>query len=145
MPFPDDVNPLVPGRIDRLRIAFAVRIAQRITEADGVLDAGEVGLLQRCFPDQMLQRAGFLDSRRVLTHEVDQVFRQALAELPQILTTSEKLDLVTLFHRTAAIDGETHPEELRILEEGAAMLLLPHRTLLEHLRHLGGRQTLIPR
>lgn len=145
MPFPDDVNPLVPARLDRLRIAFAVRIAQRITEADGVLDATEVELLERCFPVSMLQRAGFLDARRALTPEVDTEFRRALVELPQVLTTTEKLELVTLFHRAAAVDGEMHTEELRVLEEGAAMLLLPHRTLLEHLRHLGGRQTLIPR
>jgi uncharacterized tellurite resistance protein B-like protein len=145
VPFPDDVNPLVPGRVDRLRIAFAVRIAQRITEADGVLDAHEVDLLTRCFPAQTLQRAGFLDSRRALTPEVDTVFRQALVELPRVLTTAEKLELVTLFHRTAAVDGELHPSELSVLEEGAAMLELPHKQLLEHLRHLGGRQTLIPR
>lgn len=145
MPFPDDVNPLVPSRVDRLRIAFAVKIAQRITEADGVLDAHEVDLLVRCFPSQMLERAGFLDHQRRLMPEVEAVFRQALAELPTALSTKEKLELVTLFHRTAAVDGELHPAELRVLEEGAAMLLLPHKQLVEHLRHLGGRQTLIPR
>lgn len=145
MPFPDDVNPLVPSRVDRLRIAFAVRIAQRITEADGVLDATEVDLLARCFPVPMLQRAGFLDSKRNLMPEVETEYRRALAELPQILTLAEKLELVTLFHRAAAVDGEMHAEERRVLEEGAAMLQLPHKTLLEHLRHLGGRQTLIPR
>ena len=145
MTFPDDVNPLIPGRLDRLRIAFAVKIAQRITDADGVLDVGEVELLARTFPTAVLQRAGFLDARNALTPEVEIVFRQALVELPQILTTAEKLELVTLFHRTASVDGDLHPEELRILEEGAAMLQLPHKALLEHLRHLGGRQTIVPR
>jgi uncharacterized tellurite resistance protein B-like protein len=125
-----------PTRIDRLRIAFAVRVARRIVDADGVLDLSEIELLARTFPSALLHRAGFLDRRDLLTPAVDRAYREALAELPGVLTLTEKLDLVTLFHRTCDADGDIHPRELDVLRDAAAMLAVPRRTLDRHLSTL---------
>ncbi|MCB9688904.1 MAG: hypothetical protein H6738_16035 [Alphaproteobacteria bacterium] len=144
MGFPDAVNPVVPGRLDRLKIAFAVQIAKRIAEADGMWDLGEVELLTRTFPTAMMQRAGFLDHRRELMPEAQTMYRQALSELPRVLTMGEKLELLALFHKTCSVDGEIHPRELDVLVESGAMLQVPHDQLLTHLRNLSGKATLIP-
>lgn len=143
MGFPDAVNSVVPARLDRLKIAFAVQIAKRIAEADGMWDLGEVELLTRTFPTPMMQRAGFLDHRLQLMPEAQTLYRQALGELPRVLTMGEKLELLGLFYRTCSVDGEIHPRELDVLVESGAMLEVPHDQLLTHLRNLG-RGTLVP-
>lgn len=125
-----------PTRIERLRIAFAVRVARRIVDADGILDLSEIELLSRTFPNGVLRRVGFLDGRDLLTPEVDRAWRHALAELPRVLTLTEKLELVTLFHRTCDVDGDIHPRELDVLREAAAMLAVPRSTLDAHLGSL---------
>jgi uncharacterized tellurite resistance protein B-like protein len=137
MPFPESVDPANPTRLDILELAFAVRVAQRICEADGVIAASELELLGRAFPTELLVRSGLLDADHRVTEAAVTHFRSALAELPEVLTTEEKLELVTLFHRASAADGAVHPNELRVLEEAAAMLLLPKRALLARLAELG--------
>ena len=133
-----------PTRIDRMRIAFAVRVARKIVDADGILDLTEIELLARTFPSALLRRAGFLDARDLLTPAVERAYRQALAELPQVLTLSEKLELVTLFHRTCDADGDIHPRELDVLREAAAMLAVPRPTLDTHLSTLWSGPTIVP-
>ena len=144
MGFPDTVNPTHPTRLDRMRIAFAVKVAREIVDADGVLDMGEIELLTRAFPTPLMQRVGFLDTRTRLTPEVEAVFADALRELPRVLTLTEKLELVTLFHRTCLADGELHPSELDILMRAARQLVIPERALDDHLHHLRGGGTIVP-
>lgn len=132
-----------PTRVERMRIAFAVLVARRIVEADGILDLSEIELLARTFPTPVLDRAGFLDAHCELTSEVERMYGQALAELPRVLTMSEKLDLLTLFHRTCDVDGEIHPSELAVLREAAELLEVPQPTLDAHLDH-AWRGTIVP-
>jgi uncharacterized tellurite resistance protein B-like protein len=144
MAFPDRVDLEQPSRLDRLQIAFAVKVARAIVDADGVLDLGEIELLTMAFPTPMMENAGFLDAQEQLTPAVDDAYRKAVSELPRILTMPEKLDLVSLFHRTCMADGELHPTELDILLKAAVMLDIDEETLRDHLRSLKGGGTLVP-
>ncbi len=133
---PDSIVPADPTRLDRLRIAFVAVLARRVVAADGKWDQGEVELLSRTFPADLMARAGLLDGERRLTADVKKLYRQALAELPRVLTLDEKLDLLTLLHRTGAADGSMDEKEMAVLQEASAMLEVRYPALLEHLRNL---------
>lgn len=143
MPFPDAVDRAHPSRLDGLQLAFAIRVAQQIVHADGVLDRHELDLLSRTFPIPMLAAAGLTDGRGALLPGYEEAWRVAQRELPRVLTLTEKLDLVTLFHRTCLVDGELHPAELAVLRRAAAALEVPDGTLEAHLLHVRG-PTLVP-
>lgn len=143
MPFPDGVNRYRPSRLDSLQLAFSIRIAQEIVYADGVLDKHELDLLSRTFPIPVLAAAELTDERGRLLPGFEGAWRVAVSELPRVLTLTEKLDLVTLFHRTCLVDGELHPDELEVLRRAARLLEVPDGTLDAHLLHVRG-PTLVP-
>ena len=144
MPFPEDADPVRPTALDRLRVAFAVHEAKRIVDADGILDVGEIELLVLAFPNPWLRTCGFLDERTRLTPACEAAYHEALEVLPRSLSLEQKLELVTLFHRTCMVDGELHERELQLLLEAARRLGVPGPALREHLRKLRGAGPLAP-
>lgn len=136
LPFPAGVHPDCPSPIEQLQIAFAVSIARRIVEADGILDLDEMHLLVMVFPDRLLRACRFVGPDTSLTAAFHRAHVEALRVLPRILDTQQKLDLVTLFHRTCVVDGELHPQELVVLREAADTLVLDRSRVREHLKAL---------
>jgi uncharacterized tellurite resistance protein B-like protein len=137
MAFPDDVDKNAPTRLERCKVAFACSVARRITEADGVIDMGEVDLLMRVFSDELMQACGFLADDRALTAEFDVALMDAKRLLPKHLSLDDKLGLVTLFHATVMADGEATAMEESIMLQAANELRVPNETLQSHLSSLG--------
>lgn len=131
MAFPEGANP--DRELDRMKIAFSVFVAKLIVDADGIVDFGELKLLSQVFPDATLQRMGFMDLEGGLTDQYRKAYTQAMRELPNALELDDKLELVTLFHRTCMADGELMQAELLVLREAAEVLGIPLTVLSRHL------------
>lgn len=145
MPFPDDIDIERPSPLEQLQIAFACSIAREIVAADGILDIDEVRLLMMVFPDHLMRTCRFLGPDTRLTDAYHRAYVEAVRILPRVLDTSQKLDLVTLFHRTCVVDGELHPKELVVLRTGARALGLDDPTVRAHLASLPGSLTTLRR
>jgi len=144
MAFPEDADPENPTELDRLRLAFAVFVGRKIVEADGLLDIEEIDLLTMAFPNEWMRTCGFIDGDTQLTERCHRAYADAQKILPLTLSLREKLNLVTLFHRTCMVDGELHELELAVLMEAASELDVPAKALREHLLDLRGGGTLVP-
>lgn len=141
MAFPDDVDASRPSPLEQLQIAFAAQIARDIVSADRILDIDEVRLLMMVFPDDLMRSCHFLDAGTELTDAFHRAYVEALRVLPRVLDRERKLDLVTLFHRTCAVDGEIHPSEVDVLKRAARTLEIDDVTLDAHLASLQGSLT----
>ena len=144
MPFPDGADLDAPTDLDRLQVAFAVQVARNIVDADGFLDMDEVELLCLVFPNDWMRALGFIDENTELTPAVGQWYQRSLRELPRRLDHDQKLNLVTLFHRTCVADGQLHHRELSILMDAAKKLHLPRDHVKVHISMLKGGGTLVP-
>ncbi len=127
-----------------MQVAFAVHFAKRIVDADGILDMKEIELLTMAFPNPWMSACGFLDNGTNLLPAYESVYRESLRTLPKALTLTQKLDLVTLFHRTCMADGELHQDELEILFEAARKLHISRGAVRKHLANLRCGGTLVP-
>ncbi|MCB9693495.1 MAG: TerB family tellurite resistance protein [Alphaproteobacteria bacterium] len=141
MPFPDDVDIDRPSPIEQLQIAFSVHIAREIVAADGILDIDEMKLLMLVFPDRLMRSCRFVGPDTELTEAFHRAHVEAVRTLPRILDTQQKLDLITLFHRTCVADGELHPKELSVLKGAARILEVDPMLLKVHLKGLHGSLT----
>lgn len=129
-------DPAHPTDLDRMRVAFAIQVAQRISEADGILDLSEIEFLMRLFPDSVLRACGFLDEQTRLTDTARAWSDQARTALAKQLTTEQKLELVSLFHEACMVDGEMHPSEIRQLMQAAGDLGLSRDVVFAHIGSL---------
>ena len=136
MAFPVDIDSSRPSPIEQLQIAFAVQIAREIVAADGILDIDEMRLLMLVFPDELMRACRFVGPDTNLTEAYHRAYVEALRVLPMILDTDQKLELLTLFHRTCVVDGELHPKELVVLRSAATSLGLDGTAVKTHLRTL---------
>jgi uncharacterized tellurite resistance protein B-like protein len=144
MAFPDDADPNNPSELDRMRLAFAVFVGRRIAEADGILDIDEIDLLTLAFPNAWMETCGFIDENTQLTEACRRAYDDACKILPVSLNLTEKLDLITLFHRTCMADGKLHERELALLMSAAQLLHVPGADLRTHLLELRGTGSLVP-
>jgi uncharacterized tellurite resistance protein B-like protein len=114
---------------ERMRIAFAIRLVDRIVRADGVVHDGERRFVVDLFPPDLLQRLG-------LEHPaaVDEYFEAAKEALPIQLGHHDKLALVGLFFSACASDGSLDAREMRVLKEGGEMLGLSREQVVKYLR-----------
>lgn len=145
MGFPTEVDPDRPSPLEQLQIAFAVHIAREIVAADGILDIDEMNLLVMVFPDRLMRACRFVGPDTRLTEAFHRAHVEAMRVLPQVLDTDQKLELVTLFHRTCVVDGELHPAELAVLSGAAGALELDPLRLKAHLRGLHSSLTSLRR
>jgi len=116
-----------------LKTAFALHVARMIVEADEVLDYDEMHVIERAFPSSRLRALGFLDDSGRFTSRYDDALARALQVLPREVTLAEKLELVTLFHRTCMADGDLDPREVKVLHHAAEMIDLSAASLARHL------------
>ncbi len=145
MPFPENAAPdAPPTELDKLQVAMAVQVARRIVDADGVLDLSEVQLLSEAFPNQWMQRCGFVDQAGQLTPAVEAFAARAESELANRLNLPQKLELITLFHNTCMVDGEMHQLELEVLTEAARRLHIPRGRFRQHLAGLRAGPESVP-
>ena len=126
-------NPTHPTDLDRMRVAFAIQVAQRISNADGILDLSEIEWLMRLFPDDVLQACGFLDEHTHLTEATQTWARKARERLSAQLTTDQKLELISLFHEACMVDGEMHPREIQHLMRASRDLGLTREVVFAHI------------
>jgi uncharacterized tellurite resistance protein B-like protein len=141
MPFPTDIDVERPSPLEQLQIAYACYIAREIVAADGILDIDEMRLLMMVFPDSLMRSCRFLGPDTRLTEAYHRAYVEATRILPLVLDAQQKLDLVTLFHRTCVVDGELHPKELVVLQRAAKNLAIPPVRLQRHLADLHGSLT----
>ncbi len=144
MAFPDGIDPIHPSRLDRLRVAFAARVARDIVDADGILDMSELDLLGRVFPDKLMRSCGFVDASGTLTHVFTQMADEASGVLNQELGLALKLELVSVFHEAAFADGISEDAELQVLEGAAEALGVTRIQLQRHVAALRAHRTLVP-
>ena len=122
--------------IDRLKLAFAVYLAQKIFEADAHVDYQEMKLFGQIFPRQLLRGFDFIDHNDAFTQSFEEARQAALEELPFNLDTSEKLDLLTLLHGACMADGDLESRELDELRRGADLLGVSPNEFTQHLAQI---------
>jgi len=115
----------------QLKMAFALQTAERVVEADGVVDDDEVAFLARTFPEEDVKRL-WLDDVALR----DTLARQASEELKEILGYHEKLALLSTFFAACYSDGRLEVRELRVLKEASAALGLQSEDVVNYLQKL---------
>jgi uncharacterized tellurite resistance protein B-like protein len=126
----------VTDDLERWKTAFTMFIARLVVDADGIVDFGELKLLAAVFPDSHLRTLGFLDESGGFTQAYKDAYLEAMRELPNRLNLSQKLDLVSVLHRTSMADGELLQSELLVMREAAEVLGIPLPVLSTHLQTL---------
>ena len=115
----------------QLKMAFALQTAERVVEADGVVDDDEVAFLARTFPEEEVKRL-WLDDVALR----DTLARQAGEELKELLGYHEKLALLSTFFAACYSDGKLEVRELRVLKEASATLGLKSEDVVTYLQKL---------
>lgn len=107
---------------EQLDAAFRLWAARRVANADEELTRGEIDLVARHLPDQMLVRLGFLDPDAMALTPLYHVAKgRALTELPKRMNDAQKANLLA-FLRAVALDGGEQPEESQVIAEIVALL-----------------------
>jgi uncharacterized tellurite resistance protein B-like protein len=114
---------------ERMRLAFALRLVDRIVQADGVVRDDEKQFVSNLFPTDLLQRLGLDESAAV-----DEYFAEACEALPILLGHHDKLALVGLFFSACCSDGSLDAREMRVLKEGGEMLGLSREQVVKYLQ-----------
>lgn len=100
-----------------LALAFQLHVMDLLTEADLTTTDDERAFLDRHFPLQDLQAAGFCDAAGARTAAFQDAAVRALEVLPKGLDDAGKLALLDACYRLALADGEFR------LGEGAVILM----------------------
>jgi len=116
---------------DQLKMAFALQTAERVIEADGVIEDDELAFIARTFPEEDVKRL-WLDDTALR----DTLARQAGEELKDILGYHEKLALLSTFFAACYSDGKLEVRELRVLKEASATLGLENEDVVNYLQKL---------
>lgn len=114
---------------ERLRLAFALGITQRILQADGVVDPQETEWATELFPPDLLGRLGLLDP--AIQAEYFEAARQVL---PSSLGHHDKLALIGLFFSACYSDGRVDAREMRVLKEAAEQIGLTREEVVKYLQ-----------
>ena len=116
---------------DQLKLAFAYKIAERVVEADGVVDDDERAFLVRTFPPEQLEEL-WLDDPALR----DTLASQAETELKDQLGYHEKLGLLSSFFAACYADGRVQVQELQVLRDASLALGLDKSEVVTYLRKL---------
>ena len=119
--------------MERMKIAYAIHVANEIVGADEVIDESEVALLGQLLPAPKLIRFNFLDSEGHLTDHYRMALEDAHRLLPSAMSSADKLNLLGELHRAALADGKLHPGEYIALCKAAGELGVPQEELQQHL------------
>lgn len=121
-------GPRATAELERLKIAYAMRVAKRIVAADGIVDSDEKAFLAEAFPEAIIE-VHALASEEAL----DQAADEAEACLKARLGYHEKLALLNTFYASCAADGHIDVSEVKVLREAAATLGLSHGEVVGYL------------
>lgn len=102
---------------DRLKLAFATRVAREIVRADGVMDDREESYLSTHFGAEALAPFGLDDEEKFAA-----ALEEADRKLPVLLGHHEKLALLSGFFAACWADGNVDVRELLALREASAVL-----------------------
>jgi uncharacterized tellurite resistance protein B-like protein len=102
---------------DRMKVAFAIKIAGMVVQADGVVRPSEEAILEEMFPPDLLASLGLDDTDTFVKYGT-----RAFKELPELLSREEKLQLIEFFFAVCDVDAEVHPRELEVVVMGAERL-----------------------
>lgn len=115
--------------VERMRLAFAFTFAQRIVEADGVVQDDEARFMEEVFRPSLLDRLGLGDPAG-RKHWLDASLRQ----LPEILGYHDKLALIGLFFSACYSDGNLDAREMRVLKDAADALGVERERVVQYLQ-----------
>ena len=117
------------GDLERMRLAFARVFAQRIVEADGVIDVEEKGFLEDMFPVDLMH------ARRLAQPELlNKWFATACQVLPTRLGHHDKLALIGLLFSASYSDGSLDKREMMVLRKAGEILGLESEQVIDYLR-----------
>jgi uncharacterized tellurite resistance protein B-like protein len=102
---------------DRMKVAFAIKISGMVVQADGVVRPSEEAILEEMFPPELLSSLGLDDTETFV-----EIGTRAFAELKDLLTHDEKLQLIEFFFAVCDADADVHPRELEVVVMGAERL-----------------------
>ena len=114
---------------EQLKLAFAYGIAERVVNADGVVDDNEMAFMKRNFPDEQLEQY-WLDDPQLRVA----MARQAEEELDGLLGYHEKLGLLSTFYGACYADGSIQVQELMVLKDACQVLGLENREVVKYLQ-----------
>lgn len=104
------------NELERLKVAFALYITRKIVNADDSVHPDEVKLVHKMFPMNRLETLGFMEpGTQKLTQAFHQARKEAVAQLPNLLTTPEKEDFVRWFREVCQADGHVDQREAEIV------------------------------
>lgn len=106
----------MPTELERLKIAFALYVTRKIVNADDSVHPDEVKLVHKMFPLNRLESLGFMEpGTQKLTPAFHEARKQAVAQLPNLLTSPEKEDFVRWFREVCQADGHVDQREMEIV------------------------------
>lgn len=114
---------------ERMRLAFARHFAQRIVEADGVVQEAEAEFMANVFPPDLRVRLGLQDP--ALEAEYLEAARE---RLPHQLGHHDKLGLVGLFFSACYSDGSLDAREMKVIKDAGEVLGLSREEVVKYLR-----------
>ncbi len=115
--------------LECMRLAFAHTFAQRIVEADGVVQEDELQFMTEVFRPALLQRLGLSDDAGR-----EQWFQLALEQLPDRLGYHDKLALLGLFFSACYSDGTVDAREMRVLKDASEALGVERERVVQYLQ-----------
>jgi len=120
--------------VEALWAAFAYATAEDIIVADERLTRSEVDVLREL--DESMRKAGLMRTNGTLVDHFDEVRAQAEDKLATLLSSDDKLRLITLFHKVSRVDGDLDKREGVHMKHAAEVLGLPQQEYLDHLASL---------
>jgi len=115
--------------VERMRLAFAHHFAQKIVEADGIIQPDETRFMEQVFPDVLLDRLGIAGA------EARALWRDRSFEvLPKILGHHDKLALVGLFFSVCYSDSSLDAREMKVLKDASEILGIDRNEVVNYLR-----------
>ena len=118
-------------QLERLKMAFALRISERIVEADGKVVESEVEFLEQTFPIDLLDNMGLTDA-----HALQTAWEQSCEQLPTLLGYHEKLAMIGIFFAACHSGGRLAKEKMRVVKDAAELLGLEGSEVVEYISRL---------
>ena len=116
---------------EQLKLAFAYQVAERVVEADGVVDDDEMAFLKNTFDADHMESL-WLDDPALR----ETLARQAETDLAGMLGYHEKLGLLSTFFGACHADGRVAVQELKVLRDAATSLGLDNSEVVNYLQRL---------
>ena len=122
-----------------LTMVFAYHVVGSVITADGETSSEEAVFLERRWPLAGMVDRGFILEDGSRTDKYRRARQRALADLPDLLSQADKLDLICTFMDAGLADGHLDRDEAAVITRAADLLGL---TAAEWMDHLAKRDTM---